>query len=412
MKKDIGRYMGIRVLLISAFVCVCLPMEAWGRETLSESRERENHQIEKISIDTKNDLENEDESEWQLLNELGMQELDKDIQKLLPQQRQSFTELVREILSGKEKLNMDLIIEQLKSGLLGNVEEMKKIIGSILLLGIMASLFSNFGHIFKNHQIVDISFYFIYMLFILLLLVAFQSAMDVAVTMLENTILFMKLLIPTFFTVIGFTSATMTAIVFNQIMFVIITLVESVLVTLLIPATSVYIFLSLVNGLGEEDRFGSMIELLRKGIEGSLKVMLAAVGGMGFFQSMITPVIDSVKTATVKKAISAIPGVGRVADSISEVVLGSTILIKNSVGIAFVILLLTICVAPLIRIFMLAMIMKLSAALIGIVTDKRMTNCANQVGDGTFLILRIAMTAVALIIITIAIILSTTNRGI
>ena len=155
-----------------------------------------------------------------------------------------------------------------------------------------------------------------------------------------------------------------------------------------------------------------MIELIRRGIEGSLKVMIAAVGGMGFFQSMITPVIDSVKTATVQKAISAIPGVGRVADSISEVVLGSTILIKNSVGIAFVILLLSICAVPLIRIFMLAMIMKLSAALMGIVTDKRMTNCANQVGDGTFLILRIAMTAVALIIITIAIILSTTNHGI
>lgn len=394
MHRRSDKRTGICVVLILGSILISLypPMKVQGREIPLE----EEQQVE----------------EWQLLDELGMENLDKDIRKLLPDQRQSFTELVKEIASGNEKLNIELIKESIKDGIIGNVGEMKKIIGSILLLGIMASLFSNFGHIFKNHQIVDISFYFIYMLFMLLLLVSFQSAMEIAVTMLENTILFMKLLIPTFFTVISFTSATMTAVIFHQFMFVIITLVESVLVTILIPATSIYIFLSLVNGLGEEDRFASMIELIHRGIEGILKVMIAAIGGMGFFQSMITPVMDSVKTATVQKAISAIPGVGRVADSISEVVLGSTILIKNSVGVVFVILLLTLCAAPLIRIFMLAMIMKLSAALIGIVTDKRMTNCANQVGDGTFLILRIAMTAVALIIITIAIILSTTNRGI
>jgi len=405
MKKVI--YRGSILVTMLFLLFMCLSFKVYGRETAAIEEKIEEQQREHNIQETKLEEDN-----WMLWDKVENQELDLEIRKLLPEEKQSFSELVKEIMMGDKKLNINLIKEKMKEGVFGNIDEMKKMIGSILLLGIMSALFSNFGYMFKNHQIVDISFYFIYMLFTLLLLVSFRTAMDVAVSMLENAILFMKLLIPTFFTVIGFTSATMTAVVFNQFMFVIITLVESILVAILIPATSVYIFLSLVNGLGEEERFASIIELLHKGIEGSLKIMIAAIGGMGFFQSMITPVIDSVKTATVQKAISAIPGVGKVADSISEVVLGSTILIKNSVGIAFVILLLSMCAVPLIQIFMLAAIMKISAALIGIVTDKRMTNCANQVGDGTFLILRIAMTAVALVIIIFAIILSTTNHGI
>ncbi|MDE5597869.1 MAG: stage III sporulation protein AE, partial [Lachnospiraceae bacterium] len=50
-------------------------------------------------------------------------------------------------------------------------------------------------------------------------------------------------------------------------------------------------------------------------------------------------------------------------------------------------------------------------ALIGIVSDKRMTNCANRVGDGSLMLLKVALSAIGLFIISIAIVTCTTNRG-
>ncbi len=353
----------------------------------------------------------EESTQSATLQELELGNIDQQLKELFPDNKIQFSQLVTDIISGKIKLNVDLIVEILKYGAEGNIGEIKKIGISILIIGIIASLFSNFSKIFENHQIADISFYFLYMLLMLILLLTFKNTMIIAMETIEDAVVFLKILIPTFFTIVGLTSASMTAMVFYQFMFVIIVIVESILSAVLIPATSGCVFLSLINGLGDEERLTPLIELIHKGIRGSLKLIMGCVGGIGFFQSMITPVMDGVKTATIQKTISAIPGIGGVADSVTEVVLGSTILIKNSVGLAFVILLLTICIVPMIRIATVSIMLKISAALIGIVTDKRMTLSANQVGDGTMLLLRIVATAIALFVITIAIVISATNRG-
>lgn len=353
----------------------------------------------------------EENTQNTMLQELELGDIDQQLEKLFPDNTMQFSQLVKDIMSGNTKLNADLIIEILRYGVEGNIGEMKKIGISILLIGIIASLFSNFSKIFENHQIADISFYFLYMLLMLILLLTFKNTMLIATETIEDAVVFLKILIPTFFTIVGLTSASMTAMVFYQFMFVIIVIVESILSAVLIPATSGCVFLSLINGLGEEERLTPLIELIHKGIQGSLKLIMGCVGGIGFFQSMITPVMDGVKTAAIQKTIAAIPGVGSVADSVTEVVLGSTILIKNSVGLAFVILLLMLCIVPIIRMASVSIMLKVSAALIGIVTDKRMTSSANQVGDGTMLLLRIVATAIALFVITIAIVISATNRG-
>ncbi|MDD3204441.1 MAG: stage III sporulation protein AE [Lachnospiraceae bacterium] len=351
------------------------------------------------------------DSTGNLMEKLEFDQIDNQLQELFPDYHMNFSELVKQIISGETKLNINLIIELLKQGVGGNAGEAKKIGISIVSLGIVAALFSRFSMIFKNHQIADISFYFLYMLFILILLMTFKEAVVIASNTIENIILFMKILIPTFFMIVGFTTATASAVVFYQFMFVIITLVESIIAMIILPATLGFVFLTLMNGLSEEERLTPLVELIRKGIEKSLALIIGFVGGVGFFQSMITPVIDSVKAITMQKTVAAIPGIGGVADSVTEIVLGSAILIKNSAGLAFVILLLGICAVPLIHIGLMALALKISAAMIGIVTDKRMTNCASQVGDGTMLLLRIVATVMILFIITIAIIIAATNRG-
>ena len=70
-----------------------------------------------------------------------------------------------------------------------------------------------------------------------------------------------------------------------------------------------------------------------------------------------------------------------------------------------------VCALPIIKLLLLAGALKLGAALIGIVSDKRMTNCANRVGDGSLLLLKVALSAIGLFLISVAMIAGSTNRG-
>lgn len=346
-----------------------------------------------------------------ILGQFDFSEIDMQIQNLFPESSMSFGELVRHIISGKIELNGAFVLNLIKTSLFGELEQGKGIFAMILLIGILAAVFSNFGNIFENHQIMDISFYFLYMFLIIILMKTFGTCAEIARSTIENVTVFMKVLIPTFFVVIGMSSGSLTALAFYQVTLFVIAAVEMVLLSVLIPMTNSYMFLVIMNGLSEEERMVSLMELLGKGIRGSLKVIIGIVGGVGFLQSMIAPVIDRVKATGVQKLIGAIPGVGNIADSVTELVLGSAILIKNSIGVALVIILLLICLTPILKIGLFALVIKGSAAIIGLVTDKRMTACASSVGDGAFLLLKIAVTAVGLFIITIAIVITATNKG-
>ncbi|MDE6015826.1 MAG: stage III sporulation protein AE, partial [Acetatifactor sp.] len=59
-----------------------------------------------------------------------------------------------------------------------------------------------------------------------------------------------------------------------------------------------------------------------------------------------------------------------------------------------------------------AVLLKAAAAFMGIVSDKRITACANRTGDASLLLFKMTGTAMLLFLITIAIVATTTNRGV
>lgn len=375
------------------------------QENAIEINEEEKQQLEESVADEMKETE-------QILRQFDFDGINQELESMFPQYDLNFSELFQNIMSGDLKLSFNLIINMLKESIFGEVGEIKKIFVTIIMIGIISALFSNFSKIFENHQIADIGFYFMYMLLIVILIKTFEIGVSIAAATTNYIILFMKLLIPTFFTAVGLASGSLTALAFHQLTLFVIFAVETILLSLLLPFTNTYIFLVVINGLNEEERFTALLEMLRKGINLILKLVLGLVGGIGFLQSMITPVIDGLKMTTIRKTISVIPGLGNIADSITEVVLGSAMLIKNSIGVALMVILVIVCLVPIVKIALLTLVLKGSAAIMGIITDKRMTACTNQVGDGSLLLLKIAITALSLFLITIAIVITATRRGV
>lgn len=127
---------------------------------------------------------------------------------------------------------------------------------------------------------------------------------------------------------------------------------------------------------------------------------------------MITPVIDSIKMNAVQKSISIIPGLGDLAGSAAQVLLGSAVLIKNATGLLLLVLLILICAIPLLKLFGIMALLKGAAAIMGIAADKRMTQCTNRIGDGVMMLFQMTLCSITFFVILISIIAFTTNRGI
>lgn len=110
-----------------------------------------------------------------------------------------------------------------------------------------------------------------------------------------------------------------------------------------LPLIYSYSLLNLINGIWVEEKLALLTDLLEKAIGWILKASLGVVTGISVFQSLITPVLDSVKTSAVEKALSALPGIGNAADGILELAVGSAVVIRNSIGVLLLLLLIAAC---------------------------------------------------------------------
>ncbi len=344
-----------------------------------------------------------------LWEEMDMNALMVDFQKLYPEYTFDGKAVMNLLVQGK----LWDALKELGNGIAGVIYsqtgEIKALFFTILVLGIVAALFINFADLFQDHQVSDLAFYFVYMLMIVVLLKSFESGMGVVREILQSVTTFMRLYIPTYMVAVGSASGAASASVYYQVLLFMVYLIEWGYLTILLPAVYSFVLLTIINGVWMEEKLNLLLELLGKAIVVSIKITIGIITGFSILQAMISPVIDSLQSSVLKKAMSAIPGIGGLTEGMFEMVVGSAVLVKNSVGLYITFVLIVLCCVPILKLLLLGGVIKLSAALMGIISDRRMTNCANRVGDGNFMLLKIALSSVGMFVIQIAVITYTTS---
>lgn len=348
------------------------------------------------------------ESLWQ---EYDMDILEKGIDSLFPQYDINLMEIFSQLMTGDVIGTFVHLFQQFGQSILVEMGSIKNVVMYLLVLGILSALLASFMDLFHNHQIADISYYFVYIVLIGILMSSFNSIYLTAQETMNNIVQFIQLFIPTYLIAVGVSSGATTVGAYYYLMLFIVYGVETILCNLLLPLINGYAFLSVVNGIWIEERLKMLIQVLKKGIQFILKGALWSITGLSIFQSIIAPVLDSVKSNLLQKTISSVPGVGNMADGIVELVVGSAVVIKNSMGLVLLLLLFFLCLVPLVKILMIAALLKVTAALLGMISDKRITNSTNEVGEAGLLLFQTAGTAMVLFMITIAVASHATNKG-
>ncbi len=359
-----------------------------------------------VCVQAKADEEAErvDEYIWAQMEDYDLEEIENGFEGLFPGISLDMDEIFSYIMKGELLQAGKVFLWSIREGIAGDITGVKEVLVSILMIGIVSALFSNFSDIFSGKQVAQVGFYFLYLLLMAVLTRAFVAAAEFATLAMENAVLFVKMFIPTWFIAVGTASGSATAIFYYQVMLVVAYLVESFLLKVLVPFVYSYVVLALLNGIWAEERLSLLLDLLKKVIVFSQKLAMGAITGLSLVQSVILPVLDGLKITALRKAVSAIPGIGGMAEGVTELVIGSAVLIKNSLGILLFMLLIVACVIPMAKLFLIGGIVKIGAAVSGIISDKRISGCADRVGEGLFLLLRCLFTSVALFLIVIAVV--------
>ncbi len=344
----------------------------------------------------------EDETAY-LMEELNLDEIQEAMDRLLEDNSFSLTEMMEKLMSGQMSLDKDTVVLFLRGIFLEQFSRERSILLQIFLLVLVAAVFSNFTSMFQNGQIGEISFYVIYLLLFVLLMESFQSMSSQLESSLRAVVAFMQGLAPAYFLAIAASNGATTAAVFYEMVLLLVWLIQWLMITFVLPAANLSVLLNMVNHLSKEDLLSKLSELLRTLVDWALKTMLGVVAGMQIIQSLVAPVIDSLKRSAIGKTASALPGVGNAFNAVTEIVVTAAVLVRNCLGVTFVIILAIWGLTPLIQYALMSLTYRLMSALTQPVSDPRMVGCLSIMGDGCGLLLRILLTTQVLCMVTIVI---------
>lgn len=349
------------------------------------------------------------EVEDSLTGSYDFSEIDAMLEELFPDEKLSFMDTVLALVSGDAKLSFDLVKELISDRFTYEWRNSRACVIQILLLVIVAAVFTNFSGVFKSKQAAEISFSMLYMLLVTICLQNFRILVDAAVTNVEHMMEFMKLLGPVYFMAVAVATGSGTSVAFYQIILLLIYLVELLIRDFLLPMTQIYLVIRILDEYAPEIRLSKAAELLETLISWTLKTLTAGIIGFNVIQGLLAPAMDTVKKSLVMKGSEAIPIVGDAISGAAEVGIAAAVLIKNGIGVAGMLLCLVVCLTPMIQLAMTTLLYQLIAALLQPVSDKRMVNCVSSVADGSKILLKIVSTTGILFLLTIAVVAVTTG---
>lgn len=349
------------------------------------------------------ETESQEEQTEKMLENMEMQQMQEAVNELLGENTFHVQEFLKELMKGEQGVSKKQAVLFIKEQLLSALVMDRQTFVQVLLLVLVAALFSNFTEVFGNNQTAEVSFYIVYMLLSAILLHSFQMISQGISEKLQDLMVFMKALMPSYFLAVTAASGSATAMVFYEMVMGVIYLIQVVLLRLVLPGIHGYVLLEMINYLHKEDFLSHMAELMQTVLGWTLKTCTGITIGMQLVQNMISPAVDSLKRNVVGKTAAAIPGIGNAINGVTETALATAVLIRNSLGVMGILLLLLLGLPPVIKLGFTALIYKLLAALVQPVSDKRLVGCLSTIGEGCGLLLKVLLTAEFLFMITIAV---------
>ncbi|MGN0355935.1 MAG: stage III sporulation protein AE [Muricoprocola sp.] len=336
------------------------------------------------------------------LEELGLEEIQESLEELLPEINFNLREAIQKLLKGEMPITKDTFLDIIRNGMTEGLQKQKKFVIQILILAIAASIFTNYVQVFQREQIIQVTFYMVYMLLFLLLIHSFEELGNLAEETMGGILQFMRLLIPVYLIVGSLAAGSVTATGFYGITLFFITLVQSVMNYVILPGISLYVLFALLNYMEKEPFLTKMTDLMKWILNWAMKTLLAIVIGIQAIQSMLLPAIDSLKNTVWMKGTGAIPVLGNTLSAVTETVLGTVVLLKNALGVGALLVILLICLTPVIRLFLCVILYKAISAVVQPISDVRFTESISKTGEGIELLLKSVSFTAVMFMITLA----------
>ncbi|MGI6491770.1 MAG: stage III sporulation protein AE [Peptococcaceae bacterium] len=335
-------------------------------------------------------------------------QLDKEVQVAVPEF--DFRNMFEQLVKGEIKWQPVDIINTLLRQLFKEVVANLDLLGKLVMLAVICAVLQNMMSSFEKSSTAQLANSIAYLLLITIAIGSFSLAVNAGREVVNNMVSFMQVLTPVLLTMLVAVGGVASATIFSPVVMVTLNIFGTLIKDIVLPLLFFVAVLGIAGNLTSHLKVSGLADLLKSVAMGLTGVFSTVFLGVLTIQGVAGAVGDSLTFKTAKYSVDAfVPVVGGMLSDALEAVVGSSLLIKNALGIAGVAVILSILAVPLLKIITLAFIYKLAGALIQPVNDDQMVSCLNSLSNNLFLVFAAVATTGLLFFFTITILVGIGN---
>jgi len=387
--------------LCFVFLALALLSTMFGSEMISASNTSNNSQ----EIERELSYVVED-----LLNDIDLDVLEDIVADLDEMNffESSIKDKLNSILSGEYFTNYSSVFSAILSIFFVDVREFLPFLFTILAIGILANLISEFST--DKNSTNEIVHFVCFSIMIIVILYVFKDVLFVTSRTLLTILKQIQIVFPILIVLLSSIGSFSTISVYNPLVAILTTIVSVVFDKLLYPIFIILFIFSIIGNLTETvklDKFQSFLSSCFKWIVGLVFTLFTAFLSL---QGISAGKFDSISIKATKFAVkSYIPIIGSyISEGMDFLVLGS-VLVKNTIGLVGIIILFISIVSPIISMLVMKLGLQLCSAILEMCGSNKMSgfvsNCSKILIYPIVIILGVSF----MYIITIALIMCTAN---
>lgn len=397
--KDVVKKILIFLFIFCVFVSYLKP----NYIVLAEDNDTENLQVE---------LE---ETIYSQLENLDLAQIESVLKGLGDDQLEvfgvsSFGDKVKKIVSGEFADGQQSIFKAIINLIFDDVLTFVPLLASIIIISIICGFLSNLKSDSSGKGVGDIIHFVCYGVVISIVMTAVVNLIQMTGKTINVLRSQMEVVFPLLLTIMTAIGGTMSVSIYQPAVALLSSAIMHIFTSILMPIFIFSIVFTIISNLTSTvklEKFTKFFQSTFKWIIGGIFTIFMAFLSI---QGITASTYDGVSIRTAKYAIrSYVPILGGYLSEGFDVIMASSVLIKNAIGASGLLLMFSSIISPIVKIVVFILVLKLAAAILEPLTDARISDFIYSVSKSLSMLIVMILGVAFMYLITVGLIMCTAN---
>lgn len=314
------------------------------------------------------------------------------------------------IISGENAVSFSSFFASIFSIFLELIVKYLPMLSLIVAIGVISNLLNGIKSKFNEKSTSGLIHLVCFLAVVVLTIGMISSISKTSVNSINSMVSQMNAIFPILLTLMIGIGASASAGVFKPIVAIISTYVADFFTYLILPLFMASFVFGIINNLSDSiklDKFNSFISSLFKWCVGLVFTLFFAVFTI---QGISAGTFDSLSIRTTKYTIkSYIPIMGGYLSDGMDLILSSTILIKNAVGLVGVLMIISTILSPLLEIVVFSLLLKLASAILQPMGNNKTSNFLMSTSKSITMLSTCIIAVGFMYLISVGLVMTTSN---